>query len=145
MTAINYGEGDATYQALGGFAGIEQLVNDFYLIMDSDNAYQPIATMHTEPEQIKRDKLLYFLCGWTGGAENYHQHFGKTISMPGAHAHLKIGVEERDQWLNCMAQALAKQDYSEELQQYMLTALSHPANVIVRVCEQMQAIKAKNS
>lgn len=139
MTATNtsnYGEGDATYQALGGFNGIKQLVAEFYHIMDNEADFQTISVMHTEPDTLKKDKLLYFLCGWTGGPESYHQHFGKSISMPGAHAHLIIGVTERDMWLSCMAKALATQNYPEDLQRYLLQALSHPAEMIRRVSQQ---------
>ncbi len=138
MTETNYNFGDNTYQALGGFEGISQLVDDFYNIMDSEENFKTIAMMHTEEDQIKRDKLCYFLCGWTGGKESYHKHFGKSISMPGAHAHLTIGIAERDMWLSCMAKALKKQKYDETLQRYMLEALAHPAEIIRQVCEQMQ-------
>ncbi len=134
----NYGESDATYCALGGFDGIAQLVDDFYTIMDNDTDSRPISLMHSESDAVKREKLLYFLCGWTGGKENYASHFGRSISMPGAHAHLHIGVAERDQWLACMGKALAKQNYPKDLQAYMLHALSHPAEVIRRVSEQIQ-------
>lgn len=143
MTTTNYGDGDTTYQALGGFAGISRLVNDFYDIMDNNLYYQTISVMHTESDSLKREKLLYFLCGWTGGLESYHQRFGRSISMPGAHAHLTIGTAERDQWLSCMEKALNQQNYHQELQQYMLTALSHPANMIVKISEKMQAMSAK--
>ncbi len=136
MTHADYGQGDATYQALGGFDGIKQLVDDFYQMMDSEPAFRPIADMHSEPDAVKREKLLYFLCSWTGGSESYAEHFGRNISMPGAHAHLKIGDDERQQWLTCMGKALAKQHYPEALQRYMLTALSQPAGVIQRICEQ---------
>ncbi len=141
MNPINqtpYGKGDSTYQALGGFDGITQLVDNFYRVMESDEAFQHISDMHTEADDIKREKLVYFLCGWTGGAENYAQRFARNISMPGAHAHLDIGEAERDQWLTCMGKALAQQGYPEDLQRYLLTALAQPAEVIRRICEQRQ-------
>ncbi len=144
MTGTNYNVGDSTYQALGAFEGISKLVDDFYNIMDSEEEFKAISTMHTEAEQIKREKLCYFLCGWTGGKESYHEHFGKSISMPGAHAHLNIGVAERDMWLDCMAKALQKQGYDESLQNYMLKALSQPAEIIRQVSEQIQSRKHLN-
>ncbi|PIE42383.1 MAG: globin [Gammaproteobacteria bacterium] len=133
----DYGKGDATYQALGGFEGISALVNTFYDIMGSDAQFQRIDSMHSEPETIKRDKLIYFLCSWTGGPENYQAHTDKT-SMPGAHAHLTIGEEERDMWLQCMKQAVSRQDYPLELQIYLLKALAQPAEIIRRLCQQMK-------
>ena len=38
----NYGEGDATYRACGGEAGIRKLVDAFYDHMDRDAAYATI-------------------------------------------------------------------------------------------------------
>lgn len=136
INSTPYGNGDSTYQALGGFAGISRLVDEFYTIMDSEAAFQPIAVMHTESQALKREKLVYFLCGWTGGPENYASHFKRSISIPGAHAHLIVGEDERDQWLGCMAKALANCDYPPDLQHYLLSALSRPAEIIRRVSQQ---------
>lgn len=131
-----YGKDDATYQALGGFAGIKQLVDDFYTLMDNNAQFATIANMHSETDALKRDKLTYFLCAWTGGSESYAARFSPKVSMPSAHAHLKIGVAERDMWLTCMGKALAKNDYPDDLQVYLLKALSQPAEVIRRISEQ---------
>lgn len=139
----NYGEGDATYQSLGGIDGITALVDAFYRIMDSDEAFQSISQMHNDSAAMKREKLTYFLCGWTGGAESYRSHFGHSISMPSAHAHLTIGQAERDQWLNCMEKAINEQGYSESLKTYLLKALAFPADRIVMVSEKMQVIRAQ--
>lgn len=137
----SYGQGDATYRALGGFSGVKQLVDAFYTIMDGDPAFSTISAMHSEPDALKREKLTYFLCGWTGGRENYGERFAKNISMPGAHAHLSITEVERDQWLACMQKALIEQDYPEDLQTYLLQALSHPAEMVRRVSQLHQQHK----
>lgn len=142
MTNKHFGEGDATYRALGEFEGISRLVHTFYNIMDSDPTFATISAMHRDNDQDKRDKLIFFLCGWTGGKESYRSHFGRSISMPGAHAHLNIGQDERNQWLGCMQKALAQQDYPDDLKNYLLTALAHPADKIVMVSEKMQALRA---
>lgn len=140
-TELPYGKGDATYQAMGGFEGIRQLVDCFYVTMDNEPQFATIANMHTESDEMKREKLLYFLCGWSGGAESYRQHFGRPISMPSAHAHLAIGIAERDMWLDCMTQAMRQQQYPDTLVTYLQQALAFPANRIVEVSEKMQAIK----
>jgi len=51
------------------------------------------------------------------------------------HAHLAIHEKERDMWLNCMAEALGKQPYSDDFKVYLLEQLNVPAERIRMVCE----------
>ena len=90
--------------------------------------------MHREDLDESRDKLAQFLSGWLGGPKRYQEKYGP-ISIPGAHAHLKIGAAERDSWLHCMQLALAQQAYPQDLQRYLLAQLSRPAERIREVCE----------
>lgn len=121
-----YGQEDATYQAAGKYEGIKKLVDDFYDIMSELNASQHIREMHPENLEVSRDKLTRFLCAWTGGPRLYREKYGP-ISIPQAHSHLTIGSAERDAWLLCMKKALAKQDYPQAFQDYMITQLAVPA------------------
>jgi hemoglobin len=128
-----YGKGDATFSAAGGEAGIRTLVDAFYDIMGSDERFGDIWTMHSEVNEVSRDKLARFLCAWTGGPRLYAEKYG-AISIPGVHAHLAISSAHRDQWLGCMAQALQRCDYPEAFQTYMLTQLAVPAERIRTIC-----------
>lgn len=121
-----YGQEDATYQAAGEYEGIKKLVDDFYDIMGELKEAQHIREMHPDDLDVTRDKLTRFLCAWTGGPRLYREKYGP-ISIPQAHAHLTIGSEERDAWLLCMKKALAKQDYPQDFQDYMITQLAVPA------------------
>lgn len=121
-----YGQEDATYQAAGEYDGIKKLVDDFYDIMGELKEAQHIRDMHPDDLDVTRDKLTRFLCAWTGGPRLYREKYGP-ISIPQAHAHLTIGSEERDAWLLCMKKALAKQDYPQDFQDYMITQLAVPA------------------
>jgi hemoglobin len=56
----------------------------------------------------------------------YKEKYG-AISIPQVHAHLTIGSAEKSAWLLCMGKALARQDYPQEFQDYMLTQLNVPA------------------
>ncbi len=124
-----YGAGDATFQAAGGEAGIRQLVDAFYDAMDAEPAYEKIRSMHATDLEVARDKLSRFLCGWMGGPRRYSEKYGK-ISIPGVHAHLRVTEVERDQWLSCMTQALAEQDYPADLVSYLRRELAVPAERI---------------
>jgi hemoglobin len=126
LNMTNYGEGSATYEALGGLAGLTRLVTDFYTIMDQSPDYQLIRQMHPGDLEESIDKLVCFLSGWTGGEQLYAKKY-KAVGIPRAHQHLSIDEAERDMWLACMQEALLKQDYPESLVDYMLAQLAIPA------------------
>lgn len=121
-----YGEGDASFQAAGGEAGLRALVDAFYDIMAQLPQAQKIRAMHAEDLALSRDKLARFLCGWLGGPRRYSEKYGP-INIPQAHRHLSIGEAERDAWLACMAQAIEQQPYAEDFKVYLLKALAVPA------------------
>ena len=133
-----YGDGDATFQACGGEAGIRRLVDAFYDLMASNEKFANIRGMHPRDLETSRVKLARFLCGWTGGPKLYAEKYG-SITIPGAHAHLRVTAIERDQWLTCMASALAQQPYPESLAKYLLEQLSVPAERIRQVCAKNDA------
>jgi len=120
------------YQAAGEFAGITRLVDEFYVNMDTLPEAETIRNMHPEDLTESRRKLTYFLCGWLGGPKLFQQHYGP-ISIPGAHKRFPIGYEERDAWLLCMQRAIAVQPYSDRFKDYLLAALSIPAERVREV------------
>jgi hemoglobin len=61
--------------------------------------------MHPADIQISEDKLFKFLSGWLGGPDLFVQEYGHP-RLRARHLPFSIGIEERDQWLYCMAQAL---------------------------------------
>lgn len=137
--ARRFGEGDASFQAAGGIEGIERLVEDFYDVMDSCEEAATIRAMHAEDLTEVKDKLARFLCGWLGGPRRYAEKYGP-ISIPKVHAPWPIGEAERDAWLLCMARAIARQPYSREFAEYLLTQLRVPASRIV----EFQLHRARN-
>jgi len=121
-----------SYQAAGGLEGITKLVDEFYVNMDTLPEAKVIRNMHPPDLTESRKKLTYFLCGWLGGPRLFQQHYGP-ISIPGAHKRFPIGYDERDAWLLCMQRALAVQPFSTELKDYLLAALSIPAERVRQV------------
>jgi hemoglobin len=120
------------YQAAGGLEGITRLVDEFYVNMDTLPEARIIRDMHPEDLTESRKKLTYFLSGWLGGPRLFQQHYGP-ISIPGAHKRFPISYDERDAWLLCMQRALAVQPFSTELKDYLLAALSIPAERVRQV------------
>jgi hemoglobin len=134
MQSEQYGSGDATFQAAGGEAGVAKLVDTFYDIMETDPAYKRIWQLHPAKNETTRDKLARFLCGWMGGPKRYQEKYG-SISIPQVHAHIDVATAEKGQWLSCMKQALAQQDYPQSLIDYLLNQLAIPAEHIRRHSE----------
>ncbi|RLA41872.1 MAG: globin [Gammaproteobacteria bacterium] len=125
MAAV-YGDGDASFQAAGGQAGIKHLVDRFYEYMDSVPEAETIRAMHPEDLEVTRDKLYRFLCGWLGGEKLFAKKYGP-IMIPRAHEHIDIAEPERDAWLLCMEKAVAEQPYADDFKAYLMRELFVPA------------------
>lgn len=123
---LEFGTADASFQAAGGQAGIRKLVDAFYDEMELQDYAATILSMHPSNLEISRDKLARFLCGWLGGPKLYSEKYG-SISIPDAHAHLDIGLAERDAWLACMKAAIDRQPYDAAFKKYLLEQLAIPA------------------
>ncbi len=130
----NYGVEDASFIAAGELEGITKLVNAFYDYMESLPEAKTILEMHGENLTESRTKLAYFLSGWLGGPKLYSKNFGK-ITIPAAHKHLPIGVDEREAWILCMQKAVDEQPYEDSFKTYLIEQLRVPAERIRVACE----------
>ena len=128
-----YGNGDSSYQAAGGLAGLTTLVDAFYDHMDSLPEAAVIRKMHSADLTLSRKKLAYFLSGWLGGPSLYSELFGG-INIPAAHAPLPISYAERDAWMFCMQKAVADQPYEGSFKAYLIAQLSIPAERVRQAC-----------
>lgn len=131
-----YGTGDTSFRAAGGEAGIRQLVDTFFDRMGSDPRFVTINTMHPEDNEVSRDKLARFLCGWLGGPKRYQEKYG-AIGIPRVHQHLAIKTPERDQWLTCMAESVEEQPFDPSFRQYLMEQLYVPAEAVRRRISQL--------
>lgn len=129
-----YGQGDTSYQAAGGEAGIRKLVDAFYQQMTTRTEAIEILAMHKADLNVIKDKLTVFLIGWMGGPSTYGEKYG-SLSIPSFHAYLDVKEAERDAWLFCMREALKEQAYDEDFKQYLIYQLAVPAERI-RVASQ---------
>jgi hemoglobin len=94
-----------TYMRLGGEDGVRRLVDRFYDLMSELPAAETIRKMHPVDLTESREKLFMFLSGFFGGPPLYITQFGHPM-LRARHLPFAIGIEERDQWLLCMNQAL---------------------------------------
>ena len=96
---------DTPFEWIGGEDRVRALVDRFYDLMDLEPAYKELRAAHGSTLQDARDKLAWFLCGWLGGPDHYIERFGHP-RLRMRHMPFSIGIQERDQWLACMDQAM---------------------------------------
>ncbi len=94
------------YERIGGEQAVRHLCKTFYKIMSETDKTQHIRDMHPEDISLSEEKLYLFLTGWLGGPSLYTDKYGHP-RLRARHLPFTIGIEERDQWLYCMAHALA--------------------------------------
>ncbi|MEQ4618782.1 MAG: group II truncated hemoglobin [Corticimicrobacter sp.] len=107
------------FDEMGGEAGIRALVDRFYDLMDLESDLQALRATHGPSLDQARDRLFWFLCGYTGGPNHYIERFGHP-RLRARHLPFSIGRAERDQWVVCMGRAMQEQGFPEPLMDRML-------------------------
>lgn len=115
------------YQRIGGDEIIRKLVDRFYDLMDEDPDYYGIRKLHPEDLTESRNKLTWFLSGWTGGPPEYTDRFGHPF-LRKRHMPFAVGVSERDQWMGCMKRAMHDVNLDEKLQAELFSAFFKTAD-----------------
>ena len=111
------------YERLGGEETIRRLVARFYEIMDELPEAYGIRKMHAGNLEDIGQKLVEFLSGWTGGPQLYVEKYGHP-RLRQRHLPFAIGVNERNQWMMCMQQALQETVPDEALQRELMQAFA---------------------
>lgn len=93
------------FASLGGEDGVRRLVDRFYDEMDARPSARGVRAMHPADLAVARDKLTWFVIGWSGGPPRYTERFGHP-RLRARHLPFAIGESERDQWLECMGVAI---------------------------------------
>jgi hemoglobin len=115
------------FDLLGGETGVRKLVDAFYDRMASEPAFVGIRALHPPSLDGSRDKLFWFLCGWTGGPDHFVQRFGHP-RLRARHLPFAIGESERDQWMRCMDGALERVGVDADLRAKLLVSFFQTAD-----------------
>jgi hemoglobin len=115
------------YEMIGGDAKVRELVDRFYDLMDLEPAYAGIRKMHPTTLEGSRDKLYWFLSGWTGGPNMFVERFGHP-RLRARHLPYAIATDERDQWLRCMETAMQDVGIEERIQKRLQQAFYDTAD-----------------
>lgn len=117
----------SAFDLIGGETRLRDLVDRFYDLMELEPAYAALRAMHPADLSASRDKLFWFLCGWTGGPDHYIERFGHP-RLRARHLPFAIASVERDQWLRCMAWAMQDLGIDEKLQERLMHAFYQTAD-----------------
>ena len=118
------------YEWIGGEAKVHQLVERFYDLMDLEPRYAALRAAHGPSLEQARQKLSWFLSGWLGGPQHYTDRFGHP-RLRMRHLPFRIGVQERDQWLACMDQAMGEVGIDEALRARLRNSFFQTADWMV--------------
>jgi len=115
------------FEIIGGEARLRELVDRFYDLMDLEPRFADLRAMHPASLDGSRDKLFWFLCGWSGGPNHFIERFGHP-RLRARHLPFSIASKERDDWLRCMAQAMHELDMPQALQERLMTSFFQTAD-----------------
>jgi hemoglobin len=101
---------------MGGDAGIRQLVDRFYDLVDSASEASTIRKLHAASLKASREKLYLYLSYWTGGPTTYVERNGHP-RLRARHLPFTITSRERDEWLWCMDRALDEHSMPDDLRE----------------------------
>lgn len=121
------GKPATAFDWVGGEAAVRQLVDRFYDLMDLESAYAALRAVHPPLLDGSRDKLHWFLCGWLGGPDHYIERFGHP-RLRARHMPFRIGIRERDQWMDCMRQAMLECELDPALRERLDAAFMNTAD-----------------
>jgi hemoglobin len=93
------------FEAIGGAATIDRLVEAFYARMDSLPEAATIRSLHAPDLDPVKEVLKRYLGEWLGGPPLYSAERGHP-RLRQRHMGFPIGEAERDAWLLCMRGAL---------------------------------------
>ncbi len=118
---------DTVFEWIGGEACVQTLVTRFYDLMDLEPRYVRLRQVHSADLANARERLFWFLCGWMGGPQHYTERFGHPM-LRARHMHVPIGLQERDEWLACMNQAMSEVAVPAALQERLLASFANTAD-----------------
>ena len=115
------------FELIGGTERVRELVDRFYDLMDLEPAFTELRALHPTTLDASRDKLAWFLTGWSGGPDLYIERFGHP-RLRARHLPYPIGMSVRDQWLHCMGLAMVDIGLDEPLRDHLLNSFYQTAD-----------------
>jgi hemoglobin len=98
---------------IGGEVQLRQLVETFYDLVEILPEGESLRKLHLRGHGLAhvREEQFNFLSGFLGGRRYYEEKHGH-MDVRRMHAHIPISVQDAEDWLSCMDQALARNNLS---------------------------------
>lgn len=97
------------YDSIGDEEGVRNLVETFCDVVERDPDAKELHLLHLRGHGVAHSRIeqFNFLSGFLGGPQYYVLKYGHA-HLREMHAHVPLGVTERDVWLACMVKAIGK-------------------------------------
>jgi hemoglobin len=120
------------YDQLGGDAGLQQLVQVFYDIVETEPAADELHRLHLRGNGVAHSRLeqFNFLCGFLGGPKLYAEKHGHA-NIKLMHAHVAITSHTKDIWLKSMAKAIDAIALDSTVKQQLMLSFTAVAERLV--------------
>lgn len=107
------------------------LVETFYDIVERDPAAEELHLLHIRGHGLNHSRVeqFNFLSGFFGGPQLYVRKFGHA-NLNKIHEHIDIGPRLRQQWLDCMSQAVSRVDLPEKTAEEVMRHLTRMVETI---------------
>ena len=116
------------YERVGGEKTFNELVSHFYALVALNPVLRP---MYPDSDlKAAAQRLEMFLVQYWGGPTTYSEQRGHP-RLRMRHAPFHIATKERDEWLNCMRQAVDGLEINAELKIELWNYLEMAANSMV--------------
>ena len=116
------------YERVGGQKTFNELVSHFYALVALNPVLRP---MYPDSDlKAAAQRLEMFLVQYWGGPTTYSEQRGHP-RLRMRHAPFHIATKERDEWLNCMRQAVDGLEINAELKTELWNYLEMAANSMV--------------
>jgi len=115
------------YERVGGEAYFVELVERFYVRVESDPVLRPIYPPNLEPGKAN---LAAFLAQYWGGPPNYNTRRGHP-RLRMRHFRFAIGTRERDHWVHHMLDAVRESPASPDDVEALIAYFEQAATVLI--------------
>jgi hemoglobin len=120
------------YEQVGGEAGLQQLIQGFYDIVETDPAADELHRLHLRGNGVAHSRLeqFNFLSGFLGGPKLYAEKHGHA-NIKLMHAHVAITSSAKDLWLQAMSQAIDAAALEQTVKQPLMQSFTAMAERLV--------------
>lgn len=120
------------YEQIGGEAGLQQLIQVFYDIVETDPAAEDLHRLHLRGNGVAHSRLeqFNFLSGFLGGPKLYAEKHGHA-NIKLMHEHVTITTSSKDLWLQAMDKAIDAVAIDSSIKQQLMLNFTAVADRLV--------------